>query len=130
MNTTSRNAVNWFEISVNNIKQAAAFYTEVTGHPLELVDFGGIPHAVFSAGPTGVHGALIEDEHRAPAPGGTVIYLDIADGVQKALERAREAGGKVVQPLTDLGPHGTCALIADRDGNVIGLHSAPVAVKS
>jgi predicted enzyme related to lactoylglutathione lyase len=123
MNTTSRNAVNWFEISVKDIRKAAAFYTTVTGHPLELTDFGGIPHAVFAAGPAGVHGALIEDADRAPAPGGTVIYLDV-EAVQAALDRAREAGGTIVQPLTDLGPHGTCALIADRDGNVIGLHAA------
>ena len=29
----------------------------------------------------------------------------------------------IVQPLTDLGVHGTCALIQDRDGNLIGLHT-------
>ncbi len=123
MNTTNRNAVNWFEISVTDIHKAAAFYAVVTGHALEQVDFGGIPHAVFAAGASGVHGALIQDPKRAPSAGGTVIYLDIADGVERAIERAREAGGTIVQPATDLGPHGTCALISDRDGNLIGLHT-------
>jgi len=39
-------------------------------------------------------------------------------------DRAVAAGGKVVQPTTDLGPHGTIALIRDLDGNVVGIHTA------
>jgi hypothetical protein len=132
MNTTHRNALNWFEIAVTDITKAAAFYGNVTGAKLEVMSFGGRPHAVFGAGasgaPTdgGVHGALVETDQaiHKPSAGGTVIYLDIADGVQRALDRAREAGGKIVQPLTDLGEHGTCALIEDRDGNLVGLHTA------
>jgi predicted enzyme related to lactoylglutathione lyase len=61
---------------------------------------------------------------QGPSRGGTVIYLDIADGVAKALERASKAGGKIVQDRQDLGPHGESALIEDRDGNLIGLHTA------
>jgi uncharacterized protein len=124
MNTTLRNAINWFEIAVKDIKQAAAFYGTVTGQALEVMAFDGRAHAVFSPGPTCVHGALVEQAMQGPSRGGTVIYLDIADGVQKAIERASKAGGKVVQERQDLGQHGECALIEDRDGNLIGLHTA------
>ena len=126
MQKNTRNALNWFEISVKDVKQAAAFYATVTGKPLEQVEHDGVKHAIFGAGPNSLHGALIENPKRPPAAGGTVIYFDIPDGVERALARAREAGGTIVQPLTDLGQHGTCALISDRDGNLIGLHTEKV----
>ena len=45
-----------------------------------------------------------------------------------AVSRARStAGAKIVQPRTEIGPHGTIALIEDLDGNVIGLHANPPA---
>lgn len=116
------NALNWFEIPVRDLQTSMAFYAKVTGQKLEVLD-AQIPHAIFSPGPTGVHGALIVDPDRKPGVGGTVIYLDVPDGIAPALDRVKAAGGKIVQPLTDLGPHGTCALIEDRDGNVIGLHT-------
>src|SRR5260221_6782583 len=112
MNSTHRNAINWFEIAVTDIKQAAAFYRAVTGQPLEVMAFDGRAHAVFSPRPSGapadggVHGALVEKAMQGPSPsdgeagasetmsalrgptterGGTVVYLDIADRVQHAL---------------------------------------------
>ena len=117
------NALNWFEIPVRDLQTSTAFYAKVTGQKLEVLSFGNIPHAVFGAGPTGVHGALIEDPTRTPGATGTVIYLDVPDGIPAALERVRAAGGTIVQPATDLGAHGTCALIEDQDGNLIGLHT-------
>jgi predicted enzyme related to lactoylglutathione lyase len=120
---TTTNAINWFEIPVSNLQNAIAFYAKVTGQKVELLDHPTIPHAIFGSGP-GVSGALIVDPSRTPGATGVVIYLDVRDGVQAAVDRAREAGGKIVQPLTDLGEHGTFALIHDRDGNLIGLHTA------
>jgi uncharacterized protein len=117
------NVLNWFEIPVHDLQTSAAFYTRVTGQKLELVSFNNVPHAVFGAGPTGVHGALVVDPLRTPGKTGAVIYLDVPDGIAAALVRVREAGGTIVQPATDLGEHGTCALIEDRDGNLIGLHT-------
>ena len=120
-------ALNWFEIPVTDVSTAAAFYTRVTGQKLDHVNFNNIPHAIFApagAGP-GVHGALIEDPERTPGGTGTVIYLAVADGVAAELDRARGIGAVIVQPITDLGEHGTCALIQDRDGNLIGLHHNP-----
>jgi len=56
-----------------------------------------------------------------------VLYLHATDGVARCLSRAVEAGAKVVQPRTEIGPHGAIALIEDLDGNVIGLHEHPKA---
>ncbi len=122
-----KHAINWFEIPVRDLGKAAAFYGEMLGRPLSQEVFGGIPHAMFAT--TGDHvvtGALIQDPKREPGARGVTIYLDVAS-VQPAVDRAVAAGGKLVQPTTDIGPHGTIALIADRDGNVVGLHTTKAA---
>ncbi len=123
---TSTNVVNWFEIPVSNMVAATRLYEAMLDTKLALSDFGGVPHAVLSnKDHSCVSGALVADPKRPPRSGGssTVIYLDAKDGVARCLSRAVEAGAKVVQPLTEIGPHGTIALIEDLDGNVIGLHT-------
>jgi predicted enzyme related to lactoylglutathione lyase len=117
------NALTWFEIPVANLDRAAAFYTKLVARPLKHEVFGGVPHAMFATAETKttVTGALVEDAKR-PRGAGVTIYLDV-DGVQAAVDRAVAAGGKVIQPTTDIGPFGTIALIADLDGNVVGVHT-------
>lgn len=132
--------INWFEIPVTNLDRAAALYAATLGYELKREVFFGVPHAIFNiagnhvdsaADGTGgsgerdaVTGALISDPKRAPRRGtGTVVYLHAQDGVPACLARGVEAGAKVVQPTTDIGPFGTIALIEDFDGNVVGLHA-------
>jgi predicted enzyme related to lactoylglutathione lyase len=117
------NAISWFEIPVTNMKRSAELYARVIGRDLKLEDFGGVPHAVFSVSQTdvAVTGALVEDASRSRGAGVT-IYLAVAS-VPAALDRAVAAGAKVVQPATDIGPFGTIALLADLDGNVVGIHT-------
>lgn len=126
--TPGRQIINWFEIPVSDIARSTALYEAMLNTRLALSDFGGVPHAVIaSADKTCVSGALVADPQRPPKRGGasTVLYLDAADGVARCLARAIEAGARVVQPETAIGPHGTIALIEDHDGNVIGLHANP-----
>ena len=122
-----RTIVDWFEIPVTNIGASTAMYEAMLDTKLQLGDFAGVPHAVLSnADRSCTSGALISDPKRPPKRGsGTVLYLAAKDGVARCLSRAVEAGAKVVQPLTEIGPHGTIALIEDLDGNVIGLHANP-----
>ncbi len=118
----TKHSINWFRIPVRDVTKASAFYADVLGRPLRHVDFGGRPHAVFQAvGESAVTGALGEEPEHRGGPGVT-IFLDV-DAVKPAVERAVKAGGKVIQPVTDLGPIGTCARIEDLDGNVVGLHT-------
>jgi predicted enzyme related to lactoylglutathione lyase len=117
------NAITWFEIPVTDLKRSTELYTRLIGRELKLEDFGGVPHAVFTVSQTdvAVTGALVEDASRSRGAGVT-IYLAVAS-VPAALERGVAAGAKVVQPVTDIGPFGTIALLADLDGNVIGIHT-------
>jgi predicted enzyme related to lactoylglutathione lyase len=124
-NNFPRRVVNWFEIPVSNLQRSIALYGAMLDTPIEVTDFGGVPHGVISANdPQRTSGALIVDPNRAPGRG-TVIYLDARDGVARCLARGVEAGAKVVQPITSIGPHGKIALIEDLDGNLIGLHEEP-----
>lgn len=122
-----KNTINWFEIPVTQIDKSAALYAKALGLDLKRGEFGGRIHAILPADDeAGVTGALVQSAKVEPARNGVVIYLHAGDGVAKCLARAVEAGAKVVQPRTDIGPHGESGQFADLDGNVIGLHS-PVA---
>ena len=124
---TTRNTINWFEIPVRDIAKAKALYGAMLDAELHVADFGGIPHAVFPHGNATVSGALVVDPKRSPGASGPLLYLDAPDGVARCVARALEAGAKLVQPATPIGPHGTIAVIEDLDGNVIGLHEEPKA---
>ncbi len=114
--------VNWFEIIVSDIAKATRLYEATLDTTLKQDLFEGVPNAFFF-GPDKSIGALVADPKR-PARGGgsTVIYLAVPN-VAHALARAVEAGAKVVQPETAIGPQGHIGLFADFDGNVIGLHT-------
>lgn len=119
--------INWFEIPVGNLDKSAALYAATLGIELKREVIFGVPHAILVAEGErgeGVTGTLISDPERAPRRGvGTVVFLHAKDGVPACLARAVEAGAKVVQPTTDIGPFGTVAQIEDFDGNVVGLHA-------
>ena len=64
-------------------------------------------------------GRVLQVKARQATSAATIENLNAA-GVEQAYY---SSGGKLIQPTTDIGPHGTIALIADRDGNVVGLHT-------
>ncbi len=114
--------INWFEIPVADIDRAARFYEKVLGVSLKREDFAGVPHAIFARRLNAdVSGALVADPRRAPGPG-SVVYLD-APELDAALGRVTTAGGSVVVPKTDIGEMGLYAIVADTEGNHVGLHT-------
>ncbi len=115
------NNVNWFEIAVSDLERAATLYEATLDTKLQRRDFMGSPQAYFPRG-DGAIGALIVDPARPVRAGhSTVIYLRTAD-IAAAVNRGREAGAAIVQPVTSIGPLGSVALLSDHDGNVFGLH--------
>jgi predicted enzyme related to lactoylglutathione lyase len=121
---TKLNRINWFEIPVTNLDNAAALYGAMLGVEMKREVLFGVPHAIITADGDGVTGTLISDPKRAPRNGvGTVVYLHAKDGVAASLARAVEAGAKIVQPTMEIAPFGTMAIIEDLDGNVVGLHA-------
>ncbi len=123
---TKMNAVGWFDIYVNDLSRAVAFYEAVLGVTLEPM---GDPtgEAQMMSFPVdmsayGAAGALTKSPHAAPGVGGTVIYFMVEDcAVQEA--RVAKAGGRVVRPKFSIGKFGWVTLCQDTEGNMFGLNS-------
>ena len=121
------NVVGWFEIYVDNMDRAVAFYQTV--FKKELDDMGdptdsGIIMKSFPSDMSayGAPGALVKMEGFGPGKGGTLVYFAVEDcGVEEA--RVTDAGGQIIQPKQSIGEFGWMSLCKDTEGNVFGLHS-------
>ena len=118
------NPVGWFEIYVQDMARAKAFYEKVFGVTLSRLESPDIEMWAFpmDRATYGASGALV----RIPgfASGGTsvLVYFHSADCAIEA-EKAAKAGGKVQKVKTSIGQYGHIALVVDTEGNMIGLHS-------
>lgn len=123
---TKMNAVGWFDIYVDDLDRAVAFYETVLGHKLEDMGdpTGQSQMKSFPAdmGVYGAAGALTKSDHARPGVGGTIIYFSVED---TAVEQARVAGagGVVVRPKFSIGEFGWITLCQDTEGNMFGLNS-------
>jgi uncharacterized protein len=120
------NAVGWFDLYVNDMDRAAAFYETVLSHRLELIEdpTGETVIRSFPANMTayGAAGALVKSPHGRPGTGGTMIYFSVND-CAKEQARVISAGGKLLRPKFSIGQFGWVALCMDTEGNMFGLNS-------
>ncbi|TBV25629.1 MULTISPECIES: VOC family protein [Meridianimaribacter] len=119
------NMVGWFEIPVNDMDRAKAFYEAVFKVDIQIVDFGGMLMGWFpyEEGKEGAAGTLIKQDTYIPSQEGTLVYF-ICEDVQNELNRIEAAGGKLYQPKTQISPeHGFMAAFIDTEGNRVALHS-------
>lgn len=112
-----RNTITWFEIPVADMARATKFYETVMATTLK-VDADGM--AVFPA--DGITGCLVKRDGSAPSRDGVRIYLDTGKALDAVVARVEKSGGKLVLPRTAIGPNGFIAVMADPDGNHVGLH--------
>ena len=122
----SNNAVVWFEIYVQDMPRARAFYEAVLGRKLEKLDGpdGELEMWTFPMDPngTGAGGALVKMAGVPSGPGGTMVYFACADC---AVEESRVVpnGGRIHRPKLSIGKYGFITLAFDPDGNMFGLYS-------
>lgn len=124
------NPVGWFEIYVQDMPRAKAFYEAVFQGaltPLENPDPKAFVDMEMWAFPMsmegyGAPGALVKVADCPSGGGGTMVYFTCADCAVEAA-RAASSGGKLLQEKFSIGVHGFIALVADTEGNVVGLHS-------
>lgn len=118
------NPVGWFEIHVDNIARAKAFYEGVLGITLTRLDSPGSEMWAFPSSQEhyGSSGCLVQMAGFKAGSNSTRVYFSCADCAVEAA-RAAQHGGKVQQAKTSIGPYGYYALLNDSEGNVIGLHS-------
>lgn len=119
--------VGWFDIYVEDMDRAQAFYEAVLDTTLSPMDDPNDPTAQMRAfgddfTSHGAGGALVKLPYAQPGPGGSMVYFSCDDcAVEEA--RVSAAGGSIVQSKSPIGEHGFVAVVADTEGNMIGLHS-------
>ncbi len=123
---THMNAVGWFDIYVNEMERAEAFYKAVLDADLEdMADPTGeteMKSFVGNMGAYGAAGALVKAPYAKPGPGGTQIYFSVEDcAIQQA--RIEAAGGQLIRPKFSIGEFGYVTLAQDTEGNMIGFNS-------
>ena len=114
----------WFEIYVQDLDRAKAFYESVFQLRLERLNNPEIELWAFpmEMGKWGAGGALVKMEGVASGGNSTIIYFSCEDC---AVEQGRiiAAGGKILREKWAIGEYGFIALAVDSEGNTIGLHS-------
>ncbi|HKK23994.1 MAG TPA: VOC family protein [Gracilimonas sp.] len=122
-----RNAINWFEIPVNDINRAKSFYEAIFDFELFDLDIGdGLQMAIFPAENGTVGGALIQKkEYYYPSDThGPLLYLNANPDLQTVLDKVEDSGGTISIPkrlITE--DNGYMAVIIDSEGNRVALHS-------
>jgi len=126
-NTMAFNPVGWFELYVDDMERAKAFYETVFQVSLtqlpKFMEHGPEMYAwpmVDQA--TGAGGALCKMPNVKPGTGGTLVYFSCID-CQVEADRVEAAGGTLISKKFKIGEHGFVAVAKDTEGNTIGLHS-------
>ncbi len=119
-----KNPVGWFEIYVDDIARARAFYETVFQITMQPLEGGGPQMLAFPSSMEhyGAGGALVHMDGFKAGGNSTLVYFSCADC---AVEESRvvAAGGKVQKPKMSIGQYGWISLVLDTEGNMLGLHS-------
>jgi len=122
------NPVCWFEIYVQDIPRAKAFYEAVfraTLSPL-AAPTPDLEMWTFSMKgceeERGCSGSICKMKGKDSGGGGTIIYFACEDCAEEEA-RVVPAGGQVHLPKMSIGEYGFISLVLDPDGNMIGLYS-------
>jgi len=120
------NMVGWFEIPVNDMERAKAFYETAFKIEIQVVDFGGLQMGWFPSQGLeayGSPGSLIKQESYIPSKEGTLVYFSCED-LQNELDRIEAAGGEIYQAKKQISPeYGYMGVFIDTEGNRVALHS-------
>ncbi len=119
----ARNPVGWFEIYVQDMARARAFYGAVLGLELTRLE---APQELWAfpmrAEAGGAAGALVHMEGFRSGDNSVLVYFSCEDCAVEAA-RVPAAGGKIHEGKKSIGEYGHIALVIDSEGNMIGLHS-------
>ena len=120
-------AIDWFQIPASDLVRAKTFYETICGVSLRKME--GPPGMEMWAFPADrqsgeIGGHIVSGEGAVPSATGTVVFLNADPDLQVVLDRVDGAGGRVLMPKTPTsGDAGYFAMIADTEGNTVGLHS-------
>ena len=116
------NAINWFEIPVEDFGRAKKFYSTIFGVDMHEQMMG--PHQMGFFPGEGVSGAIVKADGYKPSMDGALIYLAAGEDLTGVMNKIEKAGGKVLQPKMKVTDEiGYIAVFTDTEGNKVALHS-------
>jgi len=118
------NPVGWFEIYVQDLDRARAFYESVLGTTLTKLNSPVIEMWAFpsSFDKPGSAGALVKMPGFASGGNSTLVYFSSEDcAVEEG--RVHAAGGRIQRSKMSIGEYGFITLAFDTEGNMFGLYS-------
>jgi predicted enzyme related to lactoylglutathione lyase len=121
-------AITWFQIPAADMARAKKFFETICAVSLlPLPEQPGMEMWAFPADAEKgeISGAVVCGEGAVPSATGTAVFLNANPDLQVALSKVEAAGGKILMPKTAIGMEGAghFAMIADTEGNTVGLHS-------
>ena len=119
-----RNPVGWFEIYVQEMERAKAFYeavlsTTFTRINSPSIEMWGFPSAMENPGTSG---SLVKMPGFPSGGNSTLVYFSCEDCAVEG-SRVVPAGGRIQRDKTAIGQYGFIVLAYDTEGNMFGLHS-------
>ncbi|MGC3961211.1 MAG: VOC family protein [Verrucomicrobiota bacterium] len=122
--TIKTDAVNWFELYVNDFNRAKQFYETTLKTTLAENEMEGCRMGIFPFDEkNGIGGAITKMNGMTGGAGGTIVYLNVEGDLDGVLQRTPGQGGEVIKSRLSIGEHGFIGIIKDTEGNVVGLHS-------
>lgn len=119
----AHNPVSYFELPVEDMDRAIAFYEAVFSVSLERVLIDGHDMAVFPSDENGrgASGALAKGESYVPSRSGPRIYFFV-ENIDQILDLAIKNGGEQAYPVTSVGALFVAEFV-DSEGNQVALSS-------
>lgn len=107
----------WYDLTTTDMEAAADFYASVIGWQARDAEMPDVRYTILSAGEAMVAGIMPfpEDEPKDGARPGWLGYI-LADDVDAASERVRQAGGTIHRAPADIPGVGRFSAVADPQG--------------
>jgi predicted enzyme related to lactoylglutathione lyase len=118
---SQHNRAVWFDIPVADLERAASFYRAVLAIQMHREQSGGVAFYVLEHS-AGNGGCLVSSQSPISA-GSLLVYLNVDGRIREAVGQTERRGGKILEPIRAIGPHGFRAVILDSEGNRVALHS-------
>jgi predicted enzyme related to lactoylglutathione lyase len=123
------NAINWFEIPVNDFDRSRKFYETIFNYlmPESMMGTTRMGFFLYDFEEGKIGGAIVRRaEDAAVGENATLVYLNCQPDLQVVADRVEAAGGKLLVAKTPVAPgqnFGYWALMLDTEGNKVALHS-------
>jgi predicted enzyme related to lactoylglutathione lyase len=114
----------WVDIPVLDLERAMRFYSAALGCTVTREGGPGFSFGLFPHEGDDVGGCLVlAGGDDAPSATGPLIYLNAEGRLDAAVQAVAAQGGRVLQQVHPIGPHGFRAIVLDSEGNRVALHA-------